>query len=121
MSARQLELLEEDVGEAALRKQRYREVNKLQFDRSHNVREKEIHVGDIVFYFNQQAKINMSNVMKLAYRWLGPFRVTYADQKKGIYKLAELDGTALRGTFAGDICGQEIKEVPSTRRSACSS
>jgi hypothetical protein len=96
----QLELLSEDIEEAVLRKQRYREASKLQFDRSHNIEQKEIRVGDIVLYFNQQTKINISNTIKLSYCWLGPFRVTYADPIKGTYKLVELDGTPLYGTFA---------------------
>ncbi|PQE34126.1 retrotransposon nucleocapsid protein [Rutstroemia sp. NJR-2017a WRK4] len=84
----ELELLSEDIDEAVLRKQRHREAGKVQFDRTYNVERKEIY-------------INMSNTMKLSYRWLGPFRVTYADPIKGTYKLAELDGIPLCGTFAG--------------------
>ena len=43
----------------------------------------------------------MSSNRKLSYRWLGPFRVSQADQVKGTYLLEELDGTRMRGTYAG--------------------
>ena len=39
---------------------------------------------------------------KIAFRWLGPYRIQQADQEKGTYLLQELDGTLLAGTFAGN-------------------
>ena len=35
----------------------------------------------------------------MKYRWLSPYNVTEADLKKSIFKLTELDGVDLEGTF----------------------
>ena len=44
----------------------------------------------------------MSTILKLALRWLGPYRIQQTDQKKGTYLLKKLDGTLLYNTFPGN-------------------
>ncbi len=44
----------------------------------------------------------MSTVLKLASRWLGPYRIQQVDQKKETYLLEELDGTLLYSIFSGN-------------------
>lgn len=39
---------------------------------------------------------------KLAFKWLGPYRIYNAVNEKGTYLLKELDGLRLAGTFSGD-------------------
>lgn len=39
---------------------------------------------------------------KLGYKWLGPYQISEANSLKGTYILAELDGTLLSGTIAGN-------------------
>ncbi len=39
---------------------------------------------------------------KLAFKWLGPYRISDVVKDKGMYMLEELDGSQLAGTFAGN-------------------
>ena len=39
---------------------------------------------------------------KLAFKWLSPYRISDEVRDKGTYRLEELDGSRLVGTFAGD-------------------
>ncbi len=39
---------------------------------------------------------------KLAFKWLGPYRISNAVKDKDTYMLEELDGLQLASTFAGD-------------------
>lgn len=38
---------------------------------------------------------------KFANKWMGPYRVSLANNERSVYKLVELDGTLIQGTFAG--------------------
>ena len=51
--------------------------------------------------YNSRYKEDYSVSRKLKYWWLGPYRITEANHSKSYYKLAELDGTPLAGTYAG--------------------
>jgi RNase H-like domain found in reverse transcriptase/Integrase zinc binding domain/Reverse transcriptase (RNA-dependent DNA polymerase) len=102
LRTRQLELWDEDIEEFAKRKQRHRERGKEAFDNSHRIRKSTLQVKDIVLHHDPLADIDKSRVRKLAYRWFGPYRISAADSVKGYYSLEELDGTQLKGTFAGN-------------------
>jgi hypothetical protein len=39
---------------------------------------------------------------KLAFKWLGPFRIKDAQVENGTFTLEELDGAQIRGTVAGN-------------------
>ena len=46
--------------------------------------------------------MDMSSNLKLSFKWLGPYRVRKANTLKGTYMLEEVDGTPLKGTYAGN-------------------
>jgi len=102
LRARQLELRNDDMAEIVLRKRRLREMGKELFDRTHQIRQGDIKVHDIVLVFDVRNSIDKSSNSKLNYRWAGPYRVKTAETTKGYYTLEELDGTPLKGTFAGN-------------------
>ena len=52
--------------------------------------------------FHSKRATDMSTNVKLAFKWLGPYKVQMADQIKGYYILVEMDGTRLKGTYAGN-------------------
>ena len=56
----------------------------------------------MVLVYDVKRSIDLSAEAKLDYRWLGPYRVSEAIQDKGYYRLQELDGVELRGTFAAN-------------------
>jgi len=43
----------------------------------------------------------MSSKHKLEYKWMGPYKVWYANPEHSTYRLMEIDGTVLKGTFPG--------------------
>jgi hypothetical protein len=72
------------------------------FDRTRQIRQKEIKEGDLVLWHDSIAEIDMSRNRKLSYKWLGPYRVRKAILEKGTYVLEEFDGIELSGTYAGN-------------------
>ena len=58
--------------------------------------------GAIVLVHDVVQGDNMSRRSKIAFRWLGLYRIQQADQEKGTYLLQELDSMLLAGTFAGN-------------------
>jgi len=70
------------------------------FDQSRKICQSEIKEGDLVLQHDSIAEINMSQVRKLSYKWLGLYKVRKAILDKGTYFLKEFDGTALAGTYA---------------------
>lgn len=100
MRIRQLERRDEDVEEATLLLQRMRMQGKDLFDETHRVQEDWLKADDLVLLYDSQREANMS--IKLAFKWLGPYRVAESIVDKGTYLLKELDGTMLAGTFAGN-------------------
>jgi hypothetical protein len=101
--ARVLERREEDLEEAALHLRRAREMNKEAFDQvhDHQIRDAPLEKGSLVLRRNHIRDVDMSRQEKLSFRWLGPFRVRDVVTSTGTYLLEELDGSLLRGTFAG--------------------
>ena len=100
MRARQLQRRDDDLEEATLHLQRMRLEGKERHDEKHGIRHEELAPGDIVLLHNTRREKDMSR--KLAFKWLGPCRITDAIKDKGTYMLEELDGSQLSGTFAGN-------------------
>ena len=100
MRARQLQRRDEDMEEATLLLQRMRMQGKDLFDDSHRIREEPLAVDDLVLLYDSQREANMS--IKLAFKWLGPYRIAEVVPEKGTYFLKELNGTRLKGTIAGN-------------------
>ena len=98
--ARQLERRDEDLEEARLHLQRVRESNKDYFDENHRLRADDFNIGDLVLLHNTKLDKDMSH--KLAFKWLGPFRIKEAYTENGTFILEELDGAQIRGTIAGN-------------------
>ena len=102
MRARQLLRRDENIKEAKLHLQRMREQEKELWDAEHVIRSTVIEAGHFVLVHDTQREKDVSRTRKLRYRWLGPYKVAEAIHQKGTYLLQELDGTPLRGTFAGN-------------------
>jgi len=106
LQARQLERWPGDLLRAAEAQRRSREANREYFDNHRRHRpETEYHtigIGDLVLLHD--TKLNGQHSHKLSDRWAGPYKITDASRKgdRGTFGLAELDGTALEGVFAGD-------------------
>jgi len=100
MRARALERRNEDLEEAAAHLNRMRRLGKEYFDKRHSLHPKPFEEGMLVLSHDTAGSMNMSAERKLAFRWFGPFRIVEANQEKGTYTLAELDGAQLRGTYA---------------------
>ena len=99
LRARQLQRRDEDLEEARLHLRRHREANKELFDNTHRIQEGGFEEGDLVLLHDTK-RDNMHNE-KLAYRWLGPFRIRKAVPNKGYYHIEELNGVQFRDTAAG--------------------
>jgi hypothetical protein len=56
----------------------------------------------VLYYDTFTIDHDKSKATKLNWRWLGPYRVTTADNVKGVYTLEDMDGAGLRGTFSGN-------------------
>ena len=102
MRARALERREEDLNEARLFLRRMRERNKEYFDANHVLRKESIEEDCLVLVFNEQTNIDMSSKFKLAFKWLGPYRVRESNSERGTYVLEDLHGARLRGTYTGN-------------------
>jgi hypothetical protein len=101
--ARQIEMRDEDIQEAMLRKTRRRQIGQEHFDATHQIRHTPLAVKDIVLRHDTfTTDVDKSAATKLSWRWHGPYKIRKADQLKGTYLLSELDGTKLAGTFPGN-------------------
>ena len=85
--------------EAVHHLQRMRLEGKERYDERHGIRQEELAMGSIVLLHDTRHEKDMSQ--KLAFQWLGPYRIYHAVEEKRTY-LLELDGSRLAGTFAGD-------------------
>jgi hypothetical protein len=101
MRARQIDRRDEDIQEAAYRLERLRKQNKEYFDEHHVLRDEPLSRGEIVLLHNTKQSQDFSNRVKLAWRWLGPYRIRHVN-KNGSYALEELDGTEMKGTVNGN-------------------
>ena len=90
---------DEDLEETVLHLERMRIEGKERHDEKHGIRE-ELAIGSIVLLHNTRREKDM--LQKLAFKWLGPYKIYNAVEGKGMYMLEELDGSHLAGTFAGD-------------------
>ncbi len=77
-----------------------RTVSKDNFDSIYRFRNDEFKIGDMILIFDSITVINILASKKLNYRWIRLYRITESDSLKGIYKVSELDGAVLRGTYA---------------------
>jgi hypothetical protein len=101
--ARQIEMRDEDMEEAMLRKTRIRQAGQERFDATHQIRQTPLKPKDLVLKHDTfNVDIDKSRSKKLNWRWLGPYVISKADQLKGTYSLSELDGTELAGTYSGN-------------------
>ena len=99
MCTRQLQCRDKDLEEAVLHLQRIQLEGKERHNKKHGIRE-ELNMGSIVLLHDTRREKDM--LQKLAFKWLGPYRIYNAVEGKGTYMLEELDGSHLAGTFAGD-------------------
>ena len=74
MRARQIQRRVEDLEEAILHLQRRRMDGKEDFDDTHQIRVAELEKGDLILLHDTKRDAVMSTAVKLAYRWLGPYR-----------------------------------------------
>ena len=102
MRARAMERREEDLEEAKAHLRRMRERGKEYFDKRHNIRNEPLELGMLVLVHDSFGAMDMSSAKKLSFRWMGPYRISSANPALGNYFLSELDGTELRGPFAGN-------------------
>ena len=100
MRARQIQRRDEDMEETALFLQRQRMEGKETFDTLNNLRSIELTEGQLILLHD--TKLDNQHTGKLTFRWLGPYKIQQTIVDKGTYKLCELDGTLLAGTFAGN-------------------
>ena len=106
LRAMQLERRPGDLLRAAEAQRRSREANPEYFDKYRRCRPDTenytISFGDLVLLHD--TKLDGQHSHKLSDRWAGPYKITDISRKgdMGTFKLAEMDGTALEGVFAGD-------------------
>ena len=107
--AQQLRIRDEDMEEVVLRKRRKRMEGKERFDNSRQLRQTEISEGDTVLRHDAKLELDKSSAKKLAYKWMGPYRVRRAIPEKGTYELEEFDGTPIPGTHSGSRLKKFVK------------
>jgi len=98
----QFQRRDEEMVESQLRQRRKREEGKEYFDDSRRIRSEPINEGDLVLLHNTQRDKDMTRSQKLSFKWLGPYRVKRANLERGTFVLAEVAGTELGGTVAGN-------------------
>ena len=102
LRARQMQRRDKDMAEAVLHLERMRKEGKDAFDASHRTRTEDLKIGDRVLMHDTPRFMNRRTENKLAYRWTGPYLILEALPILGTYVLGELDGTLLKGTYAGN-------------------
>jgi hypothetical protein len=90
----------ETIAAANLRNSR--KANKIYFDEHHRrwPHDEQLREGDLVLLFNSSLQRNRHT--KLNDNWRGPYRIIEKAENSTYYRLAELDGTPLSGTTAGE-------------------
>ena len=101
MRTRQLQQRDIDLDEASARIERMRNKSKEYWDDSHHAQDRVFRPGDLVLLYNSRYENDYSLNRKLAFWWLGPYRVWGATASKGTYTIEELDGTMKSGTVPG--------------------
>jgi len=69
------------------------------YNDAHLIRSHPIKVGDMVLLYDKKTDIDISTVLKLRYRWLGPYKIMEADPLKETYRVTELDNVILHSTI----------------------
>lgn len=100
MRARQFQRRDKDLEKAIHHLQRMRQKRKERHNKKYGIRQEELAIGSIVLLNSTRHKKDMSQ--KLAFKWLGPYRIYHTVEEKGTYMLEKLDGLRLAGTFASD-------------------
>ena len=100
---------DKDLEEATNKLRRSRIENGAIFDEKKRLRSEPLQKGDYVLLHDAVREVDMSRVKKLDYRWRGPYQIMDLLNSKGSFTLAELDGTRLAGTFAGNRLKRFIK------------
>ena len=100
--ARQFQRRNADLEEATAKLRRSRLDNGIQFDERRRTRDTPLEQGGLVLLHDAVREVDMSKRRKLNYRWRGPFRIKTVLNHKGTFTLEELDGTLLKGTYAGN-------------------
>jgi hypothetical protein len=79
-----------------------RKYNKVYFDQHKNLRpdSQQLREGDLVLLYDSALQKNRNT--KLFDKWRGPYRIVEKAENSTFYQLAELDGTLLSGTTAGN-------------------
>ncbi len=98
MCTHQLQRRDYDLEEATLHLQRMRLKRKERHDKKYGIWHEELALGDVVLLHDTRREKDMSR--KLAFKWLGPYRISNIVKDKGIYMLDELNRSRLAGTFA---------------------
>jgi hypothetical protein len=105
LMARMRQLDERELAEAraADELEMSRRVNKDYFDQHKQLRpvSQQLSVGDLVLLFNSAKENSRERKLKLENNWFGPYRITEVSTS-GYYRLAELDGSPFRESFAGN-------------------
>jgi len=81
-----------------------RKSNKFYFDQDKQLwdSDRKLEVGDLVLLYKSKDDLSRALATKLLDKWIGPYRVIKAPEDSTFYKLEELDGVPLAGTFAGN-------------------
>jgi hypothetical protein len=116
--AQQLQRRDKDMQEAVDYARRMREASKDPFDTTHQLHSRPFCVGDIVLLHDSKRETSYTN--KLAFRWLGPYRIYEAFSDKGTFLLEELDGSPLASTIAGNRIKRFIPRQPTDREDTLS-
>ena len=98
--ASQLERRMKDLEEAKTNLRKARLQGKVYFDKNRRERRQELRVGDLVLLYNSVLDKQWSQ--KLKNRWHGPYKIREIHQDWGTYLLSKLDGTEMKGIYAGD-------------------
>jgi hypothetical protein len=87
---------------AAINLRNSRKSNKVYFDQHKNLRpdSQQLQEGDLVLLYDSALQKNRNT--KLHDKWRGPYRIIEKAENSTFYRLAELDGTPLSGTTAGN-------------------
>ena len=87
---------------AAMNLRNSRKYNKVYFDQHKNLRpdSQQLREGDLVLLYDSALQKNRNT--KLFDKWRGPYRIVEKAENSTFYQIAELDGTLLSGTTAGN-------------------
>jgi transposase InsO family protein len=84
--------------EAGVKLDKSRQQNKQYYDDKKNVRKRKLEEGDMVLMRNR--RIIKRHDSKLEVKWKGPYKIVDCPAR-GVYRLAELDGTIMKSNISG--------------------